>query len=148
MPNLIDLAFKNAKKERRPALLTYTVAGDNSKKNSLENNDYKINFSKQIAYILQGYAKDFEYFSIEMIGVLGRIRYDYGGEHISINYKSKDNIIKKNFVLKKELKIIKNNFDKNQENVVLQLKNYLNKKRYFLCDELDALKTNEIICQK
>ena len=36
MPNLIDLAFKNAKKERRPALLTYTVAGDNSKKNSLE----------------------------------------------------------------------------------------------------------------
>ena len=36
MPNLIDLAFKNAKKERRPALLTYTVAGDNSKKNSLK----------------------------------------------------------------------------------------------------------------
>ena len=36
MPNLIDLAFINAKKERRPALLTYTVAGDNSKKNSLE----------------------------------------------------------------------------------------------------------------
>ena len=32
----ISLAFKNSKKEKRPALLTYTVAGDNSKKKSLE----------------------------------------------------------------------------------------------------------------
>ena len=32
----INLAFKNAKKEKRPALLTYTVAGDNTKKKSLD----------------------------------------------------------------------------------------------------------------
>ena len=32
----ISLAFIKSKKEKRPALLTYTVAGDNSKKNSLE----------------------------------------------------------------------------------------------------------------
>ena len=36
MLNLIDLAFKKVKQENRPALLTYTVAGDNSKKKSLE----------------------------------------------------------------------------------------------------------------
>ncbi len=36
MPNLINFAFKKAKQESRPALLTYIVAGDNSKKNSLE----------------------------------------------------------------------------------------------------------------
>ena len=29
----INLAFKKCKKEKRPALLTYTVAGDNTKKN-------------------------------------------------------------------------------------------------------------------
>ena len=34
--SLINLAFKKAKNEKRPALLTYTVAGDNSKKISLE----------------------------------------------------------------------------------------------------------------
>ena len=34
--SLISQSFKNAKKEKRPALLTYTVAGDNTKKNSLE----------------------------------------------------------------------------------------------------------------
>jgi len=33
--SLISLSFKKAKKEGRPALLTYTVAGDNTKKNSL-----------------------------------------------------------------------------------------------------------------
>ncbi len=36
MSSLISLAFKNAKKNNRPALLTYTVAGDNTKKKSLE----------------------------------------------------------------------------------------------------------------
>ena len=34
--SLINLAFKKTKIEKRPALLTYTVAGDNSKKKSLE----------------------------------------------------------------------------------------------------------------
>ena len=36
MSSLIKKAFSNAKNENRPALLTYTVAGDNSKKKSLE----------------------------------------------------------------------------------------------------------------
>jgi len=34
--SLINQAFLKAKNEKRPALLTYTVAGDNSKKKSLE----------------------------------------------------------------------------------------------------------------
>ena len=32
----ISLAFKNCKKEKRPALITFTVAGDNTNKNSLK----------------------------------------------------------------------------------------------------------------
>ena len=36
MSFLINQAFQNAKSENRPALLTYTVAGDNTKKKSLE----------------------------------------------------------------------------------------------------------------
>ena len=34
--SLIHQTFKTAKNENRPALLTYTVAGDNTKKKSLE----------------------------------------------------------------------------------------------------------------
>ena len=33
MINYINLAFKKSKKEKRPLLLTYTVAGDSTKKN-------------------------------------------------------------------------------------------------------------------
>jgi len=36
MNSLINKTFLNAKKENRPALLTYTVAGDNTKRKSLE----------------------------------------------------------------------------------------------------------------
>ena len=36
MASLLSQAFKNSKSENRPALLTYTVAGDNTKKKSLE----------------------------------------------------------------------------------------------------------------
>ena len=36
MPDSINAAFKKSKYQRRPALLTYTVAGDNTKKNSLD----------------------------------------------------------------------------------------------------------------
>ena len=36
MNNPINIAFDKAKSENRPALLTYTVAGDNTKKKSLE----------------------------------------------------------------------------------------------------------------
>ena len=34
--SLINLTFKKCRKEKRPALLTYTVAGDSTKKKSLE----------------------------------------------------------------------------------------------------------------
>ena len=36
MNSNITFAFEKCKKENRPALLTYTVAGDNSKKNLLK----------------------------------------------------------------------------------------------------------------
>jgi len=36
MKSNISLAFKNCKKEKRPALITFTVAGDNTKENSLK----------------------------------------------------------------------------------------------------------------
>ena len=36
MSSLINKVFSNTKNEKRPALLTYTVAGDNTKKKSLE----------------------------------------------------------------------------------------------------------------
>ena len=39
--SLINQSFNNAKKEHRPALLTYTVAGDNTKKQSFRDRSKK-----------------------------------------------------------------------------------------------------------
>ena len=36
MKSKITLVFEKCKKEKRPALITYTVAGDNTKNNSLK----------------------------------------------------------------------------------------------------------------
>ena len=36
MKSKIAFAFENCRKEKRPALITYTVAGDNTKNNSLK----------------------------------------------------------------------------------------------------------------
>ena len=36
MKSQISLAFQKCRKDNRPALITYTVAGDNTKKKSLE----------------------------------------------------------------------------------------------------------------
>ena len=36
MKSKISLTFDNCRKARRPALITYTVAGDNTKNNSLK----------------------------------------------------------------------------------------------------------------
>ena len=41
MKSQISLAFQKCKKENRPALITYTVAGDNTKKKIIRN--YQIN---------------------------------------------------------------------------------------------------------
>ena len=48
MKSQISLAFEKCRKENRRALLTYTVAGDNTKKKSLEN----LNSISEHAYIL------------------------------------------------------------------------------------------------
>ena len=45
----IGLAFKKTKREKRPALITFTVAGDNNKKNSLK----ILNSTAKNAYILE-----------------------------------------------------------------------------------------------
>ena len=120
----------------------------NKKKSTNTNNDYLVSFANQTAYIIQAFADDFEYFSNEMIGKYGRIRYDHSGENITINNKKKDFILKNNFVLNQKKQIIKNNFNKNQANVVDQIKKYLQNKKYFLCDGNLAFKTNKIICLK
>ncbi len=117
MSNLINLAFKNAKKNNRPALLTYTVAGDNTKKNSLK--------------ILKSISKNVD---ICEIGFPHNTPIGDGGEIQTSSYRAIKNGIKMNDIFQMVKSYRKNRFSKpvilmGYYNMIYQYKenNFLNK---------------------
>ena len=117
MSNLINLAFKNAKKNNRPALLTYTVAGDNTKKNSLE--------------ILKSISKNVD---ICEIGFPHNTPIGDGGEIQTSSYRAIKSGIKMNDIFQMVKSYRKNKFSKpvilmGYYNMIYQYKenNFLNK---------------------
>ena len=102
--SLINLVFKKTKNEKRPALLTYTVAGDNSKKKSLE--------------ILQSIAK---YADICEIGFPHNTPIADGGQIQSSAYRALKNGIK----IKDVFSIVKN-FKKSKQARPVILMGYYN----------------------
>ena len=117
MSNLISLAFKNAKKNNRPALLTYTVAGDNTKKKSLE--------------ILKSISKNVD---ICEIGFPHNTPIGDGGEIQTSSYRAIKSGIKMNDIFQMVKSYRKNKFSKpvilmGYYNMIYQYKenNFLNK---------------------
>ena len=117
MTNLISLAFKKARTEKRPALLTYTVAGDNTKKKSLK--------------IIKSLAK---YVDICELGFPHNTPIADGGQIQTSAYRAIKNGIKINDVFKIVKDFKKNNFSKplilmGYYNIIYQYgeNNFLNK---------------------
>ncbi len=100
----INLAFKKTKRENRPALLTYTVAGDNTKKKSLE--------------ILNSISK---YVDICELGFPHNTPIGDGGQIQTSSYRAINNGIK----MKDIFQIVKN-FKKNKNSKPLILMGYYN----------------------
>ena len=100
----ISVAFKKTKKENRPALLTYTVAGDNTKKKSLE--------------ILNSISK---YVDICELGFPHNTPIGDGGQIQTSSYRAINNGIK----MKDTFQIVRN-FKKNKNDKPLILMGYYN----------------------
>ena len=100
----ISLAFKKTKKEKRPALLTYTVAGDNNKKKSLQ--------------ILNSISK---YVDICELGFPHNTPIGDGGQIQTSSYRAINNGIKM-----KDIFQIVRNFKKNKNAKPLILMGYYN----------------------
>ena len=100
----INLAFKKTKKEKRPALLTFTVAGDNTKKKSLE--------------ILNSISK---FVDICELGFPHNTPIGDGGQIQTSSYRAINNGIK----MKDIFQIVKN-FKKNKNSKPLILMGYYN----------------------
>jgi len=104
MKSKISLAFKNCKKENRTALITYTVAGDNTKNNSLK--------------ILEAISKHAD---ILELGFPHNTPIADGGQIQESSYRALKNGIK----LKDVFQIVKK-FKKNNPNKPLILMGYFN----------------------
>ena len=104
MSSLINQAFKNARSENRPALLTYTVAGDNTKKKSLE--------------VLKSISK---YADICELGFAHNTPIADGGQIQTSAYRAIKNGIKINDVFS-----IVNDFKKRKKNKPIILMGYYN----------------------
>jgi tryptophan synthase alpha chain len=102
--SLINLTFQKIKKEKRPALLTYTVAGDNSKKKSLE--------------ILKSIAR---YADICELGFAHNTPIADGGQIQSSAYRALKNGVK----IKDTFSIVKN-FKKSKQSKPIILMGYYN----------------------
>ena len=100
----ISLAFKKSKKEKRPALLTYTVAGDNTKKKSLQ--------------ILNSISK---YVDICELGMPHNTPIGDGGQIQTSSYRAINNGIKMNDIFQ-----IVRNFKKNKNAKPIILMGYYN----------------------
>ncbi len=100
----ISLAFKKTKKEKRPALLTYTVAGDSTKKKSLE--------------LLNSISKHVD---ICELGFPHNTPIGDGGQIQTSSYRAINNGIKM-----KDIFQIVNNFKKNKNSKPLILMGYYN----------------------
>ena len=104
MKSKITLAFEHCRKEKRPALITYTVAGDNTKKNSLK--------------ILNSIAK---YADILELSFLHNCPIADGGQIQNSTYRS----LRNGTTLKDTFKIAKK-FKNNNPNKPLILMGYYN----------------------
>ncbi|WP_440691002.1 tryptophan synthase subunit alpha [Candidatus Pelagibacter sp. HIMB1782] len=123
MSSLLKKAFLNAKKENRPALLTYTVAGDNTKKKSLE--------------ILKSIS---DYADICELGFPHNTPIADGGQIQTSAYRAIKNGIKINDVFS-----IAKNFKKSKKNTPIILMGYYN--MIFQYDEnkfLDKCKKSKV----
>jgi len=100
----ISLAFNKTRREKRPALLTYTVAGDNTKKKSLE--------------LLNSISK---YVDICELGFPHNTPIGDGGQIQTSSYRAINNGIKM-----KDIFQIVNNFKKNKNSKPLILMGYYN----------------------
>ena len=112
----ISLAFKNCKNEKKPALITFTVAGDNTKKNSLK--------------ILNSIAK---YADILELSFLHNCPIADGGQIQNSTYRA----LKNGITLKDTFQIARK-FKKNNPNKPLILMGYYNS--IYQCGENNFLK--------
>lgn len=119
-----------------------------SKKKRFGLKDYSIDFNikyKKGEITFLSHEKYFSNFSVELNSSVGRIVYDYEGYSIYWNRIIKNNSIDNFYELDKKKIMYKNEMNNSQLNVLNQILNFIEKKKYYLCTGEDGLKISKKI---
>jgi predicted dehydrogenase len=106
--------------------------------------DFYIEFEKGKVFFMSAWEEEFSHYTIELLYSRGRIRYEDGGQAIFLNEVEKDEIFAGYNKLSTN-KIILNEMNYHQYNVLNELSKYLNLQDSTICTGMQALETLEII---
>ena len=103
--------------------------------------DFYIKYKNGSANFISADEKNYSIYTIELIAQNGRLYYSDGGEKITWQNSAKDELFEGYSILDEKKKTIKNELFKSQMNVVNEINNFINNKKYFLCNADEALIT-------
>jgi len=107
--------------------------------------DVYIQFEKGSLVLMSAWEEFYTHFTVELLSRSGRLYYSNGGEKISYNQAGEDDLFKGYKVLADKSEIFKNHFLKYQYHVYGQLSEALQKRKSYLCDGFNGLRTLEIL---
>ena len=113
-----------------------------SRKKKFGKNDYSLDFSakfKRGHITFLNSENYFSHYSIELFCDFGRIRYDYEGNLVYLNKTQISSYNMRELEMKKV--IIKNKMNRSQLNVLNEINNFMNKRKFILCSGKDSLKS-------
>lgn len=107
--------------------------------------DLYIQFEKGSLVLMAAWEECFTHFTVEMLSPSGRLYYSNGGEKISFSHAEEDKLFKGYNVLSDKPELFRNYFLKYQLHVYEQLSRALRKRRSYLCEGTDGLRTLKIL---
>ena len=113
--------------------------------------DLKIDFNLGTAIFRSAWEESFSHYTIELLSRSGRLSYDYGGNHIEWQKKSKDPYFAGYSILNKHKEILKNSMDIYQLRVYDSIHKYSIGEKTTLCtgsESLESLKKIDLIIKQ
>lgn len=132
--NLLEYWLGKYKSSKRLSQGRSLLAGD-------QEFDVLVTFEQGEVIFLSAWEEVFSHYTIELLSTSGRLRYEYGGEHVEWSGLQSDPYFLDYTILSNSTEAVYSGMKHYQRNVVDQLVNALDEKEYYLCSGEEALCT-------
>lgn len=107
--------------------------------------DFTVNFKHGQAVFRSVWEESYSHYSIELLSPSGRLRYEYGGEHVSWQSSEEATSLSGSRNLRRDAEYIANSMNKYQLKIYDHVDSQLKSEANNLCTGAEALKTLEVI---